>query len=287
MKTAYSYTILRYVHDTATSEFVNVGVVLYAPGMPFAGALCRPTALRVSKIFPGLNVEAFKRLMKQVGNRIEEAGSQLEARSKELNLDAKPESVMTLAHSILPADDSSLQWSPPGGGLTSDPAKTLEQLYARMVTRYDDKAVQTRRDDDDVWRSYKKALESRQVLKYLETKKIVAQDDVVEFDKAWKNGVWNCLEPMSFDLASAETINDKAYRLLGRMSTIKDAPERFKLFVLLGEPRQEELRPAFKRAMKMLDKLPVDHELVPEADAESFIDRLATQMVEHHAETVS
>jgi hypothetical protein len=31
MKTTYSFTILRYVHDIATGEFVNMGVALYAP----------------------------------------------------------------------------------------------------------------------------------------------------------------------------------------------------------------------------------------------------------------
>jgi hypothetical protein len=39
MKTAYTYTILRYVHDTATGEFVNVSVALYAPDANFVSAL--------------------------------------------------------------------------------------------------------------------------------------------------------------------------------------------------------------------------------------------------------
>jgi hypothetical protein len=44
---------------------------------------------------------------------------------------------MPLAHSVLPPDDSSLQWSEPGSGITEDPSATLESIYARMVTRYD------------------------------------------------------------------------------------------------------------------------------------------------------
>lgn len=43
MKTAYTYTVLRYVHDTTTGEFVNVGVALYAPELRYASALCRTT----------------------------------------------------------------------------------------------------------------------------------------------------------------------------------------------------------------------------------------------------
>ena len=31
MKTTFTYTVLRYVHDIATGEFVNMGVALDAP----------------------------------------------------------------------------------------------------------------------------------------------------------------------------------------------------------------------------------------------------------------
>ena len=30
MKTAYTFSVLRYVHDPVTAEFVNIGVALYA-----------------------------------------------------------------------------------------------------------------------------------------------------------------------------------------------------------------------------------------------------------------
>ena len=137
MDSAYSYTVLRYVHDIATGEFVNVGVVLCAPSVSFAGALCCANLERAARLFPDLDCDALMHIVKQVANRVNEAGTELAKRSEESGSMAKPDSVMTLAHSILLPDDSSLQWSPPGGGLTNDPSATLEQLYARLVTRYD------------------------------------------------------------------------------------------------------------------------------------------------------
>ena len=41
------------------------------------------------------------------------------------------------ARIALPLDDSSLQWSPIGAGLTADPQKTFDQLYHRFVARHD------------------------------------------------------------------------------------------------------------------------------------------------------
>lgn len=63
MKTAYTYTLLRYVHDVASGEFANVGVVLLAPEARYAGALCRGTHGRVSRFFPDMERDGFKSLM--------------------------------------------------------------------------------------------------------------------------------------------------------------------------------------------------------------------------------
>ena len=57
--------------------------------------------------------------------------------------------MLAFAQSVLPRDDSSLQWSSVGVGRTSDPAGTLEKLYERMVTRYDDRGGHHVDDDPD------------------------------------------------------------------------------------------------------------------------------------------
>src|SRR5690242_11948317 len=100
---SYSYTVLRYVHDVMSGEFVNVGVALYAPEARYLGALCRPTYGRLSKVFPGINAEHFKMLMRHIQNHFEESGERL---SSELQF-ASPSNVMEIAQSVLPKDDSS------------------------------------------------------------------------------------------------------------------------------------------------------------------------------------
>lgn len=277
MKSAYSFTVLRYVHDVTTGEFVNVGVALYAPKSRFIGARCRTTYDRISSVFPGLNGPALKRLMKKVQSRFYEEGSRLQ----ELPFDGVPQSVINVAHGIVSPDDSSLQWAPAGGGLTEDPEKTLEQLYKRMVTRYDDKDDISSRSDDDVWSSYRKTLESTKVLQYLQEKKIVIKDDEVTFSHAFKNGVWHCLEPLSFDLASAKSIREKAHKMLGRIVSIQESGEEFKLYLLLGAPKRPDLQDDFAKAMGILNKLPVEKELVQENEAAQFSRRLEYQVVKH------
>lgn len=70
----YSYTVLRYVHDTMTGEFVNVGVALHAPEAGYLSAICRTTYRRVSAAFPGLKGEHFRAVMRHVQARFEQLG---------------------------------------------------------------------------------------------------------------------------------------------------------------------------------------------------------------------
>jgi len=265
MKRSYTYTYctLRYIHDVVSGEFVNVGVVLYAPEARYLSALCRTTYARLSKVFPGMQAEHFKSLMRYIQARLEEQGARV---ADELALHT-PSSVVEFAQAILPRDDSSLQWSSPGSGRTSDPSKTLEQLFDRMVMRFEERPTPSVRSDEDVWRNFKRNLEERRVLQHFQPKKIAVQDDEVEFEYAWKNGVWHCLEPLSFDLAAPESIRDKAHRWLGQMASLKDAPEQFKVYLLVGAPQQDELRPAFANAMSILGKIPGNKEIVLEQDA--------------------
>jgi Protein of unknown function (DUF3037) len=163
----------------------------------YASAQCSTTYGRLGKVFPGVNGEAFKGMMRYIQARFEEEGGRIQ---DELALDGLPKSIMEVAHAVLPPDDSSLQWSMPGSGLTEDPSATLDSLYERMVMRYEDRVRSEARSDDEVWRKFKRTLEERRVLRHLQPKKISVQDDEVEFQYAWKNGVWHCLEPLSFDL---------------------------------------------------------------------------------------
>ena len=281
MKTTYTYSVLRYVHDTTTGEFVNVGVVLYSSEARYASALCRSTLGRLTKTFPGMDGDAFKSLMRYIQSRIEEIGDGFK---KELPFNGLPASVTEVAHAVLPPDDSSLQWSPPGSGLSENLSQTLETLYDRLVSRYDDRPQQERRSDEEVWRKYRRSLESRQVLKHLQPKKISVQDDEVEFQHAWKNGVWHCLEPVSFDLSSPDSIREKAHRWLGQILSVKESQERFKVYLLLGEPQQPALRPAFDKAVSILRRLPVASEIILEERAGEFSEQFAREIEAHEAE---
>lgn len=277
---AYSYIILRYVHDVTSGEFLNIGVALYAPDAPYVGAKCRSTYGRLSSAFPGMDGKALRRLMQYIQLKLREAGKRL---SEELALERKPASIAEIARSVMPQDDSALQWSPAGGGLTSDPAAELDKLYERMVARHDERVQHQHRSDDDIWKDYRNSLAQRNVLQYLQPKVIAVQDDEVEFKYAWRNGVWHCLEPLSFDLSTADGIRDKAHRWLGQLTSVRETEEDFKVIFLIGAPRETALKEPFEKALSILGKIPVANEIIGETEARCFADRLANDIARHEA----
>lgn len=278
MKTAYSFILLRYVHDVVSGEFINVGVALYAPGVKYIGGLCNTRYGRLSKMFGDIDGDYFRGLMRYIEARFEELGDKL---CNELPLYGVPSDILQIAKGILPPDDSSLQWSEAGGGQTEDPAKTLEDLYSRMVERYEVGTQRSRREDGDVWRVFKKEFETEHVLSHLRPKRITAPDDDYEFEHAWKNQRWHMYEPISFDLLEVESIKNKANRWLGRMINLNDAPEKFKLHLLLGEPSIEKLRPAYTKAENILHKMPCDPVFVREHEARDFSKSLAEEIASY------
>jgi DUF3037 family protein len=128
MNIDYTFSVIRYVHDVVTGEFVNVGIVLYAPGLPYARARCATRFERVRALFPDADTTDLCQVMKFVEEKVEEfspaSDSQLACRSADAD---------DILRSIIPLDDSAIQFTRMGGGITADPNETLQTLYTRYI----------------------------------------------------------------------------------------------------------------------------------------------------------
>ena len=278
MKTAYTFSILRYVHDPVTAEFVNIGVALYAPDAKYLNALCTSHYQRLSRMFEPIDGDHFRQITKYVQTQIEALGQRLVS---ELAFKNPPKNIEDVLGQVLPADDSAIQFSTAGGGFTSDLNKTLHELFTRSVERYATRTERQSRDEEDVWKVFRGPLEKQQVIKHLVPKEIVAPNYDYKFEHARKNEVWHAYEPISFDLAEADSIKDKANRWLGRVTSLSDSQEKFALHLLMGKPRESKLQTAFVQAQNILNKMPVKHEFVQEDDAEEFAESLTNEIKEH------
>jgi hypothetical protein len=277
MKTTYSTITLRYMHDVVTGEFANIGVVLFAPEQRFLEARFATSYERLNAIFLKIDHLHYRALMRYMANRFEEIAADIRD-----GLHIQPVAALKeIVRQVLPPDDSSLQWSPQGGGFTEAPEKTLDELYKRFVERYIAGAEQISRSDDEIAKPFKARL-GRAVEK-LAGKRIETKDYQYDFRFAWKNDLWHLYEPVSFDLVDPGSIREKANKWLGRGVALHDAKEKFKIHFLLGEPRHDETRKAFENAIHLLGKIPAQKELVREDAMERVAGHVAEQIGSHGA----
>lgn len=278
MKTPFQYAVIRYMPDAVTGEFANVGVVVLAPQAKFLRARCTKRYGRTSQFFGSVDGQHFRRVLEM----IEMGVRQIERELGTFLLDL-PEDVVDVLRRIIPIDDSTLLFGETKGGLTSDPRKTLEDLFDRFVGRFEDDLQARRRPDADVWRSFRRELDKAGVSEILQPHRVEAPLFSYDFEHALKNGTWHALEAVSFDLADPDSIRDKATRWLGRATTLVEAEETIHLHYLVGKPADpgQEIARAFSQARRILDRSPLPHDVVDEDESEAFAQQVRT-LVESH-----
>ncbi|MBI5100936.1 MAG: DUF3037 domain-containing protein, partial [Nitrospirae bacterium] len=244
----------------------------------FLEVKCTSRHSRLTKMFTGVNGEHFRKSVRFIHEKLEEEGRTLFV---QLPFENAPKGIKDLVSRVLPLDDSSLQFSPEGYGITDDLQKTIEQIYERYVEKYHEKGGKHRRTEEDIWKTFKKPLSDRKILERLTPHRIAGKDYEFEFRHCWKNDMWHANQPISFDLMDAEEIADKANRWVGRIMSLADSDEKFRLNVLLGSPQDEKFGGAFIKAQNILNKMPCDHKFVKEDEAEEFAEDLRKEIETH------
>jgi hypothetical protein len=281
IKTPYTYTLLRYVHDVAAGEVLNVGVVVHAPSVRYLGTRIQTKYGRLTRAFPSMNGELHRSVMRSLQTALDSAAVRYH---EELSFSDLPDTLEARLHEVLRPDDSSLQWSPPGGGLTEDPAQELESLYKRMVALNDPGMPRHGRTDDDVWGYYRAPLQRAKVLPHLVAHQVITPLDQIEFPNALKNGKWHFLHPLSLDLIDPNDIRKKAHTLIGQMAGLSSAMTGSHLYLMLGEASQQQQRVAMDRALNLINhNLTVEHTIIREAEAESFSRSLENTICHHRS----
>jgi len=276
MKTEYSFSVLRYVHDPTTQEFVNIGVAVFSAEAHYLRAICTQKYGRITHLFQEIDGPRFRQISRYLQEQICSAGQ-----SQKSALPFEPNSsIEQVLARVLPPDDSAFQFSKAGVGLSNDLDRTLAELYQRHVERYTS-AIEARRTDEDVWRVFREPLDRVLVTPRLNPKRIVAPSYEYDFQRSWKNEIWHVYEPISFDMVEAGSMLEKANRWVGRATSLMDSAESFKIHMLLGEPVDDRLKEAFIKAQNILNKMPGKKEFIRESEANAFAEELAREVAKH------
>lgn len=277
-KIFYQYAVLRYVHDPLTQEFLNVGVLLYAPEARHLGLLATDKYSRLSDAFLHINGSDFRSFMQALARRVESIRRRWE---KNDWVSPPPDAIDTVLPQIMLPDDSSYVFGGIGGGITDDPVQELQNLYDRFVKRYMESEEKTRRDDKQVLQIYLNEFRKREIVEHLQPKRIETGKFFYDFDLAWKNERWHPFEPVSFDLAQEGSIQNKASRWIGNIASMRKSSELGTVYLLVGKPQDSQLQDAYENALYNLRESVEGVRLVEENEAGQFSNEIARIIQEH------
>jgi hypothetical protein len=130
----YQYQILRFIPDRVTGEFVNVGVVFFEPETAFFKCRLLSKYERIYNYFTDIKPQLFTSILKQFEYQISRKSEEIKTdKTKFLFLHNRIEEITT---PILSFDEGSLVLSDARGGIDDDMEKAFDDLFNRIVDKY-------------------------------------------------------------------------------------------------------------------------------------------------------
>jgi hypothetical protein len=285
MKHPCQALIVRYAPDPAAGEALNIGVVVLSPRHGFMGSRFIEKWKRLMQAFP----EADATHLRRVASAIERSCSKhFGAHPDQLLLQPPADEVVIAFDAAIPRDDASIMRSEALSGVTSDPERTLNELFERFVAARAPEERRIRRADEAIGRSLLAVLREKQVLHHLGPHVVRGKRYEERFEHAWKNGHWNVAKPLSLDLIDPHDIRTKAASWSGRIAALH-SEQRVGFHVLVGMPSADapnEVRAAANDGFEILKEQLEQNEfaeVVTEDEAEALGERIAVAVRAHEA----
>lgn len=279
-KISYTYCLVKYVHNPAAGEMLNIGVLLCAPAELYFEARFNHYYERLSNTFADFNGDHYREIIKDIESSLSRIRD-LHSSSTLFVIKERIETTEQLASQIMPDKGLSIQFGAMLAGLTSDLDSEIEHIFNQtVISQYPQKEKKSR-DDEEVWAAFRKPLHQKQIDRYLQPKHFVSEAYDYKFEHAFKNERWHVLKPVTLDYAQAQTIQDRATKILGEASALEGNEELGKVYILLGEPKLNSHKNAYNKAKNLLNKIPIDKEIIEEDAAEDFANDLADYMERH------
>lgn len=94
-----------------------------------------------------------------------------------------------------------------------------------------------------------------------------------KFDFAWQNGQLNLIKPISFDLASKDTIQRKSFRWYGELSQLTNTALRDNLNfdIIVAPPQNLELTDAYQAIFEVFDDLKCSKRIIKTHEISAYI----------------
>lgn len=275
MKTnIYTYCILKYKHSPFLDESINIGVLIYFESSRKFVFKFSKTLNRIKNIYNNVPEKTIKEYLRQISKYLNNYQS-LEENLFPLN-DLNLKSF--LSQNVLPADGTVLQFSHFKTDYLRDFSEDfIAKVIIDKVFIDDVKSNQSQQQEPKIISHLFQELK-KQGFEELANKNRVQKDFNIKtntgnfnFDFAWKNGVWNLVKPIGFDLKTGDGIVQKARNNLGEFIDLEsEVKSQYKCALIVGKPSDRALYQNYTKALNILHKLPETISIVEEKDIKNY-----------------
>jgi hypothetical protein len=277
------YKVLRYQPDKISGEFVNLGIIAFDSSNGYLKSKFINKIGKISGFFSKTNSRYLLKVVKMIQDDFDVYAGRLKSEIKFKEISQIDE----IVNNILPKDDSALLLSETKKSLDINLDSAVEDLFSRFVkTNLGDEEDDEVRNDKEVWsRIYKKHFDEYGISSHLSSHKVKTKNDELEFEKAWKNGVWNCFESVSFNLTRTDTIKNKVYKWAGKLDELSSTKEVIHIYLLSLFPHDHpELNNFIKHKINEKSTESLKVELVSESNIEKVVKKIKKELDRHSQE---
>lgn len=246
---AYEMAVLRYRPDAFSGEFVNVGILMVCRSPEAQKPIeikfeIESRIPRLSNFFHAIwDAKSFNMWRRDILQRVDaflKSSKMSPSSAAQLKMDE-------ICQDIHAHNGNAFFWSDAMPGVTDDFKATFDEVFQDMVSRHIPEHSSNTISDKVFWEDCEPRI--RQILapklnvhglfRFGETPTTKASH---RMHMEWRNGTSQFLEPLSFEVAEAETIAAKSQRITGKLHQIHDMTGReFKCTVLIATPTSKEL----------------------------------------------
>lgn len=268
----YTYCLLKYKHSPFLDESINLGVLIYFNESQNFSFKYSKNLSRINKIYNNVPEKTIKEYLRQINNRFKkyESFNEIIFPLNDSNLQE------FLSYNILPRDASVLQFTNFKTNQQDFADNFIEQIIFEQYFIEDIKSSLTISKDPIVLDRLYKALEKDGFSKFANPNRVQknwefpTENGKFNFDFAWKNGVWNLVKPVSFDLTTSERIISKARNNLGEFTDLYSEIdiEKYTGNIIVAKPTSKSLFTTYDKAVKILRKS--NARVIEEANKKEF-----------------
>lgn len=268
----YTYCNLKYKHSPFLDESITIGVLVYFGASQRFIFKYSKNLSRIKNIYNNVPEKTIKECLKQIDNLL------VRYYSVDENIFPFNDTNLKefLTSTILPTGASVLQFSNFRTETLEHEEKLIEKILLSQYFIEDIKTTINPSKDPIVLDHLISDLNKAGFSQYSKSNRIQRNWEIptkngkFNFDFAWKNGVWNLVKPVSFDLTTPDRIISKARNNLGEFTDLYselDSTE-FKGNIVVGRPKSKFLYPSYDKAIKILEKSKA--RIVEEADQKAY-----------------